>query len=174
MTVLDKIEKHELRELLTKGWMTHDAMWFFHSLSEFGIEKTNKVNMAAVDSMSQIEILRLRNIMGMKNIPIDSFEKLKKVMIGAFDIIKADFMRFDMSFPEHNVIQWEWHKEVCFAYEGVKKMGVVDHYHCAILMRVEGWFKGLGISYRMEPKVEKCLMHLQGRCTGRIIFDFTE
>ena len=39
---LDKIGKREVRELLTKGWMTHDAMWLICSIEEFGIETANK------------------------------------------------------------------------------------------------------------------------------------
>lgn len=60
MNLIDKIDKRDLRELITKGWMTHDAMWFYHTLQEFGIEKTNKINLAAVQSMSMIEAKRLK------------------------------------------------------------------------------------------------------------------
>ena len=59
-TGLDKIGKRELRELLTKGWMTHDAMWFMHTIQDLGIETANKINIAAVRSMSMIEIKRLQ------------------------------------------------------------------------------------------------------------------
>ncbi len=172
MNVLDGIEKQDLRELLTKGWMTHDAMWFFHSLGEFGIEKTNKVNSAAVDSMAQIEIIRIKNAMGMKDVLIDSFDVLMKLVIGAMDIVKADFMKFDWSIPGHNMLRWEWQKNECFAYEGIKKMGVIEQYSCAIMTRIEGWYKGLGVSYRMEPETGKCLMHLNGNCSGQFLFDF--
>ena len=36
------LEKNELKELLNKNWMTHDAMWFYNCLQECGIEKTIK------------------------------------------------------------------------------------------------------------------------------------
>jgi hypothetical protein len=32
----EKLDKSELRELLNWNWMTHDAMWFFHSLQTSG------------------------------------------------------------------------------------------------------------------------------------------
>ena len=57
---MQPVENDELKELLVKGWMTHDAMWFYHSLQEFGIEKTNKINKAAIRDMSAIEIKRKR------------------------------------------------------------------------------------------------------------------
>ena len=28
MNLIDKLDKNELINLLNKGWMTHDAMWF--------------------------------------------------------------------------------------------------------------------------------------------------
>jgi len=50
------LSKNELKEILNKNWMTHDAMWFYNCLQEFGIEKTNKINKAAVRDMAAIEI----------------------------------------------------------------------------------------------------------------------
>jgi hypothetical protein len=46
------LETGQLKELLNKGWMTHDAMWFYNCLQEVGIEKTNKINRAAVKMMA--------------------------------------------------------------------------------------------------------------------------
>jgi len=39
MNVLDKIEKKEIGDLLGKGWLTHDGMWFYHTYRQLGIEK---------------------------------------------------------------------------------------------------------------------------------------
>ena len=46
------LETKELKELLIKCWMTHDAMWFYHCLQECGIEKTNRINRAAVKAVA--------------------------------------------------------------------------------------------------------------------------
>ena len=46
-----KLPPDELKELLIKGWMTHDGMWFYHCLQECGIEKTNRINKAAIRAM---------------------------------------------------------------------------------------------------------------------------
>ena len=54
------LEKKELKDLLVKCWMTHDAMWFYHCLQECGIEKTNRINRAAVKAVAAVEIRRLR------------------------------------------------------------------------------------------------------------------
>lgn len=41
MNALERLEKKEIKEILSKGWITHDAMWFAHALKDLGIEKTN-------------------------------------------------------------------------------------------------------------------------------------
>ena len=55
MGVLDGVEKEVIRDLLGKGWLTHDGMWFYHCLQECGIEKTNKINRAAVEALAAVE-----------------------------------------------------------------------------------------------------------------------
>jgi len=67
--------KNELKELLNKGWMTHDAMWFYHCLEEFGIEKTNRINLADIKSMSAIEIKRYQKALGLEK--VDTFDEFK-------------------------------------------------------------------------------------------------
>lgn len=70
------LSKNELKEILNKGWMTHDAMWFYHCLQECGIEKTNKINKATIRDMATIEINRLQKALGEQN--FDSFDKFKQ------------------------------------------------------------------------------------------------
>ncbi len=35
---MKELDKKEMKELLVKCWMTHDGLWFYHSLQECGIE----------------------------------------------------------------------------------------------------------------------------------------
>ena len=64
MGALDRIEKADLRNLLGKGWLTHDGLWFFHTYQELGIEKANALNRAAIKSLAPIEIERAKRILG--------------------------------------------------------------------------------------------------------------
>ncbi len=171
MDALSKLDKKELKELLSKGWMTHDAMWLYHCLQECGAEQTNRINTAAVDSMSQIEIQRIKKALGIEHDTVDNFEELVDIMTGAMDLVKADFMRFEFSMPQKNILQWEWKKEECFAYEGIKKIGMIDKYKCGIMVRIEGWLKGLGVEFTMNPVIDGCLMHTKGSCTGQFEFN---
>ncbi|MHA2366814.1 MAG: DUF6125 family protein [Candidatus Hodarchaeales archaeon] len=160
MRKFDDISKIELKELLCKNWMTHDAMWFSHCVQNIGIEKTNKINKAAVRSMSLIEIKRIKKILQIDT--IESFEQFRKFLITAFEVIKGDFMKFKMSFPKTNAIHAEMRD--CFAYQGVKRIGAIANYECGIFERIEGWFDGLGIKYNVVPDLNGCLMHQRQEC----------
>ncbi len=162
-------EKGELKELLIKGWMTHDAMWFNSCLQECGIEKTNRINKAAIRAMSAIEIKRIQKAVGAGK--LDSFDKFKRFFGMAMEIATGKFMKYTYSLPSNNIVHFEWGS--CFAYEGVKALGVIDRYECGIMLRIETWLHTLGIQYEVEPKVTGCMMHTDRKCFRdyRFFFD---
>jgi hypothetical protein len=125
---MEQLTKAELRELLCKNWMTHDAMWLLYCLEAIGMEKTNQINKKAVLAMATIEIYRIRKALGCSMDKINRFDDLKEILFRAMEIAKADFMTFTWTSPDKNIIQWKWKKGSCFAYQGVKKLGVMDKY----------------------------------------------
>ncbi len=171
METLERLEKREIKELISKGWITHDSMWFVHCLQEFGIEKTNKVNRAAVRSMSAIEVGRLKKALGVTKDTFDTFDELMAFITESMDIVLADFMKVKFNSPSKNILHWEMEKDKCFAYKGMCKLGIADQYECGVLHRIECWLDTLNIPYTMTPKVKKCLMHSKGECTGDFIID---
>lgn len=154
------IEKAELKELLNKCWMTHDAMWFLHALQECGIETTNRINRAAIRDASKIEIKRIMKALGVAK--VESFEEVEELVTQAFALIKPEFMEFECTVPEANVIHWKVNR--CFAHDGIQKMGVIAQYECGIFERLKGWFDALGVPYRISPEGDGCMMHAEGRC----------
>jgi hypothetical protein len=167
---LSNISKEELRDLLTKGWLTHDAMWLYHCFQECGMETANRINSAAIQSMSAIEIQRIKKVLGLPKVyRVKAFDELVEVMDGAFALIKGDFMKFTFSATAKNFVHWQW--ENCFAYEGVSALGAIDQYQCGIMARVEGWLQGLGVPYTLKPTINGCLMHRHGQCAGDIVFN---
>jgi hypothetical protein len=154
------LEKKELKELLNKGWMTHDAMWFYNCLQECGIEKTNKINKAAVKGMAAVEIKRIRKALGSPK--IETFDHFKRFFDLSMEIATGDFMKYDYTMSAQNVLHGEW--KSCFAYEGIKALGVIDRYECGIMLRIDTWLDTLGIKYEVEPKVTGCMMHTDGIC----------
>lgn len=171
MSSLERIGKKDLRDLMSKCWMTHDAMWFYHSLQEIGIDKTNRINKAAVRSMATLEVQRLKKILGHEDKKIDNFTDLKILFEEMFEIIKAGFMKGSIDFPSENVLRLTWQQ--CFAYDGINRMGIIDQYLCGIFDRIEGWFNGLGLKFEVSPKVDGCMMYTEGKCYRdyKIFFD---
>lgn len=162
------LNENQSKELIIKSWMTHDGAWFNHCLQEVGIEKTNKINKAASKSLGMIEIKRFMKIFGLES--VNSFDDLKVVILSLLKVVKAEFMRFSHDFSTFNELNCEMLE--CFAYNGIKRIGVIDIYECGIFERIEGWFESLGIPYDVEPKIKGCMMHEQGICMRKFKFYF--
>ena len=91
------LDNNELREILIKNWMTHDAMWFHHCLQECRIERTNKINKAAVRAMGMIEIKRIQKALGIGK--VETFEDFRLLSDATWSIVNGEFMRFSYSYP---------------------------------------------------------------------------
>ncbi|MFH2007096.1 MAG: DUF6125 family protein [bacterium] len=167
---LQSVSKDEIRELLSKGWMTHDAMWFAHSVAALGIDKTNEVNRAAVRSMAHIELSRLKKLLGVQD--IRSFGELQSFVTTASELIKPRFMKYRLRFEAPDVMRWEWEDGQCFAYQGIKSLGLLDRYRCGIFVRVEAWLDGLGIAFERTPAGDACSMRNGGRCNREFRVSF--
>ena len=170
MSVLNKIGKREIRDLLGKGWLTHDGMWFYHTYQELGIEKANKLNKAAIRSLAPIEIKRIKKALGIGGEKIGTFEELKDFMIEALEVILPNsvFKKFRFRASSKDLLHWEWESGECFAYKGMKQIGIIDGYRCGVMYRIECWLEALGIKYSIDPKIDKCMMHEKGACLGDI------
>jgi len=175
MNVLDKIEKKEIGDLLGKGWLTHDGMWFYHTYRQLGIEKANIINRAAIRSLAPIEIKRAKKLLGLCGEKVVSFEDLKDFLFDALELIlpRSVFEKFHFSATSEDLLHWEWETGECFAYKGMKQIGIIDGYRCGVMYRIECWLEALGINYSIDPEIDKCIMHEKGACSGeiRVILD---
>jgi len=171
-TDIDKmpLEKKELKELLIKCWMTHDAMWFSHCMRKCGIEKTNKINQDAVKALAAVEIMRLKKAVGVGE--LSTFGAFWNLFQTAMATFTGGFMKYSFESKGINRLSVVWQR--CFAYEGMKALGVIDLYECGIMARVESWFDALGVKYEVDPKATKCMMHAEGRCYRDYTFFFTQ
>jgi len=167
---MNKPEQDAVIDLLRKSWLTHDAMWVAAVYQECGPEVANKLNAKAIQSLTPIETKRFQKVLNLPS--VDTFERLRAFVDGAFHIVSGDFTDYRITYPKHNILRW--HAAQCFAFEGIKKLGMIDHYQCGILERVEGWFKALQIPYKMLPKIEGCNMHNKGTCELDIQFFFEQ
>ena len=161
------IEQTETVALLNKCWMTHDGMWFFHCLREFGIEATNRINKSAIKSMSSMEIQRVQKTLNCTD-PSKNFNAFKEFFEGAATLMIPEFMNVEFGYPEDNKMVWAFAPNKCFAYTGVKRLGVIDQYECGVLYRIRCWLDALGIPHRFTPEIGSCHMHTKGSCSGEI------
>ena len=167
MRSVKNIPQKETIDLLNRCWMTHDGMWFFHCLQEFGIGVTNKINKSAIKSLSSIEIKRIKSILGFEK-NIENFEEFRLFFIEASKLMIPDFMNVRFSFPEENKMTWEFYQGKCFAYEGVNRLDVIGKYECGVLYRIKCWLNEFRIKYKFNPDIVRCIMPLSGNCSGTI------
>ena len=170
MGILNKIGKREIRDLLGKGWLTHDGLWFYHTYQELGIEKANTLNKAAIRSLAPIEIKRVKKVLGIGGDKLGTFEELKDFMLEALEMILPNsvFEKFRFRASSKDLLHWEWESGECFAFKGMKQIGVIDGYRCGVMYRIECWLEALGIKYNIDPMIDKCMMHEKGACLGDI------
>ena len=83
MRTTAQLNLKEITDLLHKGWMSTDGMWFYHCLKEFGIEKANRLNKAAIQSLAPLEMKRLKKLLGIEQ--IETFEEFKHLFTGALN-----------------------------------------------------------------------------------------
>lgn len=162
----ERVSKDQLKQLLTRGWMTHDGMWFHQCLAEVGIETTNRLNKAAIRAMAGLEVKRLKAALGVE--AIADMGQLQAFLVDALSLVVGDYM----------VFEWEWtatgmrmDMERCFAHQGAVMMGVADRYECGIYGRIFAWLDALGIAHRSSPALGLCQMQHTGRCQREINFD---
>jgi hypothetical protein len=166
-----KLNSEELIDLLNRCWMSHDGMWFYHCLQEFGIEKANILNKSAIKSLAPLEIERIKKTLGIEK-KIENFQEFKDFFILASTLFIPDFMNVTMNFPRENILHWEFEPKNCFAYKGIKRMGAIDRYECGVIYRLECWFNSLGIKYSVTPRIRRCLMLDNETCSGDFEFIF--
>ncbi|MBM4447015.1 MAG: hypothetical protein FJ023_06655 [Chloroflexi bacterium] len=175
MRTMKSIKKEEIRDLLGKGWLTHDGMWFYQTAKEFGIDKANELNRAAIKSMSVFEVERLIKILGIEQ-PVKNLDEIKKLMLNGMEMTLpvSVFSKFSLTVHPRSVLRWEWENEECFAYKGMKRMELLDGYECGVIYRIECWFEHLGIKFNTYPTIWKCMMHEKGYCRGAFEFLFSD
>jgi len=129
MDLMKSLNRNDVKELFSKNWLTHDAMWYGSCMQELGPEKANQLNKTAVRMMATIEIKRILKLMDKpKGYTIEYFSELAEIIETAFRLVQTSFLTFDFSFPEKNLLRGRFN--ACFAYEGVKKFGMIDNYEC--------------------------------------------
>jgi len=150
-----RLDAKTIERILSKGWMTHDAMWFAVCIQELGIEKANVLNLAAIERMSPFEVKRMVGALNMQDVRFDDPDQVWRFFKGARRMVVPDWMDVTFERADKTILRWQWNS--CFAYDGVMRLGVIDAYRCGVMHRIGCWLSGLGVPFRMVPPVGKCL-----------------
>lgn len=163
---LDRLTKEALRDLLGKGWLTHDGMWFVQAAAALGIERANALNKAAIRSMSQIEVRRLLRTLGVDPAELVTSHDVRRFLADGLALLMPASVsrRMTVTAPHPSLLRLEWDDGECFAYKGMQRAGLLDGYECGVLYRVECWLGTLGIRHEVDPPVGLCRMRVDGRC----------
>lgn len=161
-----EVSAGQLKELLVKNWLTHDAMWFAVAVEELGIDTANRLNRRAVAAMSVVEAKRIKRLIGLDAVRTPG--ELRRFFDAATMLVIPSAIEFTVDWAPHGrAMTFEVTR--CFAYEGVTALGVADTYECGIYERVKGWLDALGVGYEMEPDELLCSMCHSGSCRRRFV-----
>jgi hypothetical protein len=162
------INQDQLRNILIKNWMTHDALWYGEAAAKFGMAEASPMNLRVCRKLGQIEFGRLMKLVeasSPKN--IEEYQELFEL---GKQVFFPDFVSAQISYPDND--SQIFHFLDCFAHRGMKKLGLLPDYECGILERIEGWFDAMGLKYTRTPDLSRCLKLKGKECRITIQFHF--
>ena len=156
------------KDLLIKGWMSHDARWFMAVAEHFGIGAANRLNQIVCRELGRIEMKRF---MGTLNIvrpkDINEYLSLKKAGISLYG---PDLIEYEIEILDSE--SYKMHLKRCFAYENIVRAGIKDQYECGIFARLQGWIDAQGLKHELTPALGKCMKVLGEECSYTITVHF--
>ncbi|MCB2224904.1 MAG: hypothetical protein KQH83_12110 [Actinobacteria bacterium] len=155
---LARLGKAEIRDLVGKGWLTHDGMWFAAAAAMLGPEEANRLNFAAIEAMTPFEVDRLADALGGRPGPgADAGDVRDFLVRGLQTLLPASVTGpIEVAAPDAATIRLTWPPGECFAYRGMQRIGMAGSYDCGVVYRLERWLHLLGIHFETDPPTGKC------------------
>jgi len=156
------------KDLLIKGWMSHDARWFMAVAKHFGMDAASRLNQTVCRELGRIEMKRFMNTLNLsppKN--LDDHLNLKRAAISLYG---PDLIEYGIEILDHR--SYKMHLKRCFAYENIVKAGIKDQYECGIFARLQGWIDAQGLGHELAPTLGKCMKVLGGECCYTVTLQF--
>ena len=156
------------KDLLIKGWMSHDARWFMAVTQHFGIGAANRLNQFVCREIGRVEMKRLmKSLVLSPPKDIREYLNLKKAAISLYgpNLIEYEIKTLDDQ-------SYEMHMKRCFAYENIVRAGIEDRCECGIFARLQGWIDAQGLEHELTPPLGKCMMVLGKECSYTITLHF--
>jgi hypothetical protein len=164
----DRLSFEMEKDLLIKGWMSHDARWFMAVTQHFGLDAANRLNQSVCRELGRVEMKRFMKTLTLsKPKDLEEYLTLKKA---AFALYGSGLAEYEIEILDHQ--SYEIHLKRCFAYENIVRAGIKDQYECGILARIQGWIDAQGLKHELNPALGKCMMVLGKECHYTIRLQF--
>jgi len=161
------LDRTEVRDLLAKGWLTHDGMWFDVAARSQGVEAANDLNRAAIRAMVPFEVSRLCEALRVDPATMGDAAAVARFVAAGIRLVTPESVASHLRvWAGESSLHWEWDEGECFAYRGMQRFGWLDGYRCGVIYRIECWLEALGVRPRGAPVLEQCVMRSSGRCAG--------
>ena len=148
------------RDLLIKGWMSHDARWYMAVAEHFGIEAANRLNQMVARDLGRVEMKRFMKALDLS--PSRNMEEYLNLKKAALSMFGRDLVDYEIRIFDHQ--SYEMHLKRCFAHENIVKAGIKDQYECGIFSRLQGWIDAQGLEHELTPALGKCMKVLGKKC----------
>ena len=148
------------KDLLIKGWMSHDARWFMAVAKHFGMEAANRLNQSVCREIGRVEMKRY-----MKTLALSPAKNLKEYLT----LMKAALSLYGSGLTEYEIRtlddeSYEMYMKRCFACENIVRAGIGDRCECGVFARLQGWIDAQELSHELTPPLGKCMMVLGKEC----------
>jgi len=152
------------KDLLVKGWMSHDARWYMAVAGHFGIEAANRLNQMVTRELGRVEMKRFMKALNLFT-PKNTEEHVK-LMNAAISLYGPDLIEYEVKILNHQ--SYKMHLKRCFAHENIVRAGIKDQYECGILSRLQGWIDAQSLEHDLAPPLGKCMKVLGKECSYKI------
>ena len=156
------------KDLLVKGWMSHDARWFMAVAENFGIDAANRLNQFVCREIGRVEMKRFMKSLSLS--PPKDMEEYLNLKKAALSLYGSDLAEYEIKILNHQ--SYQMHLKRCFAHENIVRAGIKDEYECGIFARLQGWIDAQGLGHELTPPLGKCMKVLGEECCYTVTLQF--
>ncbi len=156
------------KDLLVKGWMSHDARWFMAVAEHFGMDVANRLNQFVCREIGRVEMKRFMKSLSLS--PPKDMEEYLNLKKAALSLYGSDLAEYEIKILDHQ--SYQMHLKRCFAHENIVRAGIKDEYECGIFARLQGWIDAQGLGHELTPPLGKCMKVLGEECCYTVTLQF--
>ena len=108
------------KDLLVKGWMSHDARWFMAVAEHFGMDAANRLNQLVCRELGRVEMKRFMKSLDLS--PPEDMDEYLSLIKATISLYGPDLIEYEITTLDHQ--SYRIHLKRCFAYENIVRAGI--------------------------------------------------